>query len=64
MEETKNKKGKKPQTQNLPINLTKEVKHLYSENYATDETEGDTDRRTMLVDGKNIVKMTPLYSYP
>ena len=60
----KNKKSKKPPIQNLPINLTKEVKHLYSENYDTDETEGDTDRHTMLRDGKNIVKMTPSYSYP
>ena len=28
------------------------------------EIEDDTDRHTMLMDWKNIVKMTPLYSYP
>ena len=33
----KTKKSKNPQIQDLSINLTNEVKYLYSENYDTDE---------------------------
>lgn len=49
----------------LGINLTKEVKDLYNENYKTQmkEIEEDTEkmeRYSLLMDWKNIVNMTTL----